>query len=118
MFFGVPINAFSNELHWYDLTFFQYIALTIIAIYILGFIVALLAMSFSTIMPNYVSLVGIQIPIIFALITLEVYYLIFRIIDLFIPQWIVPTMYSFLVLVSTMFLVYLWKREKNRDIVM
>lgn len=118
MFFGVPINAFTHEFHWYDLTFYQYIALTIIAIYILGFIVALLSMSFSTIMPNYVSLVGIQIPIIIAFIASGVAYLISKIIDLIIPQWMIPTAYSFLVLVSVMFLVYLWKREKKRDIVM
>jgi hypothetical protein len=64
MFFSVPIYTFIGDYYWYDLSFIQYIVLTVRAIYILGIVFALLAMSFSTIAPNFIALIGVQIPIV------------------------------------------------------
>lgn len=116
MFFDVPIYAFIGPVHWYDITFFQYIVLTVLAVYILGFVFTLLAMSFSTFMPNYISLIGIQIPLVVALFSYGLNYLIRDIIIIGIPQWLVPSIYCGMVFISILLLIILWKKEKKRDI--
>ncbi|MGM9922920.1 MAG: hypothetical protein ACI35R_01570 [Bacillus sp. (in: firmicutes)] len=119
MFFPVPIYTFIGigDYYWYDLSFIQYIMLTVIAIYILGIAFALLAMSFSTIAPNFIALIGIQIPIVFPMLTFGLNYLINRIISYGLPKWLVPTSYCALIAVSVLFIFLLWKRERKMDIV-
>ncbi|MFB0845231.1 hypothetical protein [Paenibacillus oleatilyticus] len=118
MFFKVPIHTFIGEFSWYDPTFLQYIALTVTAIYVLGFVFALLAMAFSSLMPNYISLIGIQIPFMFGMMTYGLSYLLTKIISLWVPQWVVPTSYSVMTVVTVVFMTLTWKREKKRDILM
>lgn len=118
MFFNVPIHMFIGDFYWYDPTFIQYILLTIFAIYILGFIFALLAMSFSSIMLNQITLIGIQIPVVIAMIAFGLPYLLTRIINIFVPKWIVPSTYSVMIIISVVFIALLWIREKKRDIMM
>jgi hypothetical protein len=117
MFFEIPIHKFFGGPSWYDPTFFQYIVLTTIAIYILGFVSALFAMSFSSIVPNYISLIGVQVPYVFLIIALGINYLVGWIISIYVPQWVVPTSYIAMLVVSNLFIVFMWKREKKRDIV-
>lgn len=116
MFFDIPIHMFVWDLYWYDLTFFQYIVLTVLAIYVLGFVFALLSMCFSNIMPNYITLIGIQVPFVVAMIAYGVDYLVTSIISLSLPKWAVPISYILLIVCSVLFIVYLWRREKRRDI--
>lgn len=118
MFFGVPIHMFRGDFYWYDPTFFQYIVLTVVAIYILGFVFALLAMSFSSIMSNTIALIGIQIPFVIIMIKYGVFYMMRHIISIWVPKWVVPTSYSVMLVVSVVFIVLLWKRENKRDIVL
>lgn len=118
MFFEVPIHMFIGGYSWYDPTFFQYIVLTVVAIYILGIVFALLAMSFSSIMPNYISLIGIQIPLVVAMIAYGLPNLLTWIISIWIPKWVVPTSYGVMLIVSVVFIVLLWKREQKRDIML
>lgn len=116
MFFNLPIYVFIGVPYWYDITFFQYIVLTVIAIYTLGFIFALLSMSFSTRMPNYISLIGIQIPLVVTMTSYGLEYLMTHIISLRMSQWVVPTVYSGMVLISILFVMIMWRKEKKRDI--
>lgn len=116
MFFDIPIHKFINSPSWYDPTFLQYIILTVIGIYILGFASAFFAMVFSSIVPNYISLIGVQVPYLFVMISLGINYLIILIIDIYLPQWLVPTSYSALIVGSIVLVMLMWKREKKRDI--
>lgn len=118
VFFKVPVHMFNGLTYWYDPTFFQYILLTVIAVYILGFVFSLLAMSFSNIMPNYISLIGIQIPFVMAMLIFGLTYLLWHIISIRMPQWVVPTSYSVIVVLSAIFIALLWKSEKRKDIVL
>ena len=118
MFFDIPIHKFGSSFHWYDPTFFQYIILTVIAIYILGFATAFFAMSFSSIVPNYISLIGIQIPYVFLIIALGINYLVNWIISISLPKWLLPVSYSGLVVAGILFIVLMWKREQKRDIML
>lgn len=117
-YFPVPIHTFIGPFYyWYDPTFFQYIVLTVAAVVLLGYVFALLAMAFSCLMPNYVSLIGVQVPPVVAMIGFGLSFLISRIIDLDLPRWAIPASYSVLVLVSVWFVVHMWRREKRRDMV-
>ncbi|EKN70424.1 hypothetical protein BABA_05231 [Neobacillus bataviensis LMG 21833] len=118
VFFKVPVHMFSGLTYWYDPTFFQYIVLTVIAIYILGFVFSLLAMSFSSIMPNYISLIGIQIPFVMGILIFGLTYLLWHIISIRMPQWVVPISYSVMLVVSVAFIFLIWQREKKYDIVL
>jgi hypothetical protein len=120
MFFEVPINAFiaMGNPTWYNLTFFQYILLCVAAIYVIGFVYGLLAMSFSSIVPNTMTLIGIQIPFVIGIIIFGMNPLIHFIISIGYPQWLAPTAYSVMIVVSVLFSIVLWRSEKKRDIVL
>lgn len=118
MFFDIPIHKFINSPSWYDPTFLQYIIFTVIGIYILGFASALFAMVFSSIVRNYISLIGVQVPYLFVMISLGINYLIILIIDIHLPQWLVPTSYSVLIVGSILLIMLMWKREEKRDIML
>ena len=116
MYFKVPLNMFIGNYSWYDTTFFQYIVLNIVAIYVLGFVFAFLAMSFSNIVPNYIALIGIQIPFVVAMISYGLHKILTGMISMRVPKWTAPVSYSLMVIVSILFVVLLWKRENKRDI--
>lgn len=117
-YFDVPIHMFVGRWYWHDPTFFQYIMLNTVGIYVLGFVFVFLAMAFSTIMPNYVALIGIQIPLAIWMIGDGFNRLLTGMIDLWQAKWFVPTIYIALMIVSVCVMVYLSKREKKRDILM
>ena len=116
MYFKVPLNIFIGNYSWYDTTFFQYIVLNIVAIYVLGFVFAFLAMSFSNIVPNYIALIGIQIPFVIAMISYGLHKILTGMISMRVPKWIAPASYSLMIIVSILIVVLLWKRENKRDI--
>ena len=118
MFFDLPIHKFMGLPYWYDPTFFQYIMVTVGAIYILGFVTAFFAMSFSSFVPNYISLIGVQIPYVFLITALGINYLVNWIMSIYLPKWLVPTSYVGLIVVGIVFIVLMWKREQKREIVL
>lgn len=118
MFFGLPIHKLVGHLSWYDPTFFQFILLTVFGIYLLAFISATIAMTISSIVPNTISLIGVQIPYVFLLNGVIVNYLITRVINIYVAKWLVPTAYGTLLVASIVFIVLIWKREQKRDIML
>ncbi|MFS0614115.1 hypothetical protein [Lederbergia ruris] len=87
-------------------------------IYVLGFILVLISLSVSHLVPNYITLIGVQVPVIFGLLAFGLRYLLDWITDLDLPQWLVPLCYSFFLVAGIVFIMLLWRREKKRDIVL
>ncbi|GIN58740.1 hypothetical protein J8TS2_30590 [Lederbergia ruris] len=87
-------------------------------IYVLGFILVLISLSVSHLVPNYITLIGVQVPVIFGLLAFGLHYLLDWITDLDLPQWLVPLCYSFFLVAGIVFIMLLWRREKKRDIVL
>ncbi|AXI00944.1 hypothetical protein DV702_15235 [Sporosarcina sp. PTS2304] len=116
MFFDVPVHMFIASNSWYDPTFFQYIMLTILAIYALGFVFALLAMVFSSIVPNMISLIGVQIPFIVSMISYGLKVLLVGMIAFYTAKWVVPTLYGVMIVLSCIAMILMWLREKKRDV--
>lgn len=68
MFWDCSINsAISDMTSWYDMTFGQYIILSVILNYIIAFITCMIAILVSSKVNTYISAIGIQIPLLFAL---------------------------------------------------
>lgn len=60
-------GVFSLYTLWFDLTFGEYIMITIGLIYILGFSVTSIGLFISKLAKSYISLIGIQVPILLVL---------------------------------------------------
>ncbi len=117
MFFNSNINsAFGSYLFWYDLTFIQYIGITVIAVYILSFVIVLIVMFISSIVNNYITLIGVQVPIIF-IISKLLPHIIGRITDIYLPKYFIPITYFSLIIIGIVLITIRWKKEKTLDIV-
>ncbi|QUH18621.1 hypothetical protein [Alkaliphilus sp. B6464] len=118
MFFNSNINSvFNSIISWYDFTFIQYIILTVVAIYVLGFVVTLISMLVSSIGQNYITVTGIQLPI--ALFTFKVLlrYLINYMTSISYPKYFLPVSYLVLIFIAIVSMTIRWKRERLLDIV-
>ena len=100
MFFKVRVNTFVANESWYDPTFFQFIILCVAAIYLIGFIFVTLSMGFSNVVPNLVSLIGIQIPFVVGFLIFGLNRLLPHMILYLESKWLAPVSYSSMVIVS------------------
>ncbi len=117
MFFNSNINSIYNTIiSWYDLTFIQYISLTVIGTYILAFVITLISMLVSSIGQNYISLIGIQLPIALLACTITLRYLVNYMTDIRYPKYFLGLSYMALVLISSVLMIGRWKREKKVDL--
>lgn len=80
--FGLPLTSFSWYHFWYDLTFLQYILLSVGVIFLSGILLGVLSMAISTIVPNTIVLIGIQIVTLFTMIVGLARYLVQHILDI------------------------------------
>ncbi|WP_291583629.1 hypothetical protein [Clostridium sp. UBA6640] len=116
MFFNYDINSiFASYLSWYDLTFIQYIVITVIAVYILSFVIGLIVMFISSMVNNYITLIGVQVPIIF-IISEFLPRIIGRITDIYLPKYFIPIIYFSLIIIGIILITIRWKKEKKLDI--
>src|SRR5690606_38631058 len=116
MFFNVRVNTFIGNQSWYDPTFFQFIMLCIAAIYLIGFIFVTLSMSFSNVVPNLVSLIGIQIPFIVGFLIFGLNRLLPYMILIWNPEWLAVLSYGSMIVVSFIIIYCLVKRERKMDV--
>ncbi|SCG82137.1 hypothetical protein DW1_0526 [Proteiniborus sp. DW1] len=117
MFFNCNINSIYNTItSWYDLTFIQYIALTVIGTYILAFVFTLIPMLVSSISKNYITAIAIQLPIALFAFTILLRYLIHYMTNIWYSKYFTGILYMILIFISTISIIIRWKREKKADI--
>lgn len=117
MFFTTNINSvFNPTLFWFDLTFIQYITLTVIVIYILGFVMTMIVAVLSNIVPNFITVIGAQVPIAFITFWSLFDYLIGRLTRTDLPIYFVPVTYAILIALAILLIAVRWRREKTIDI--
>jgi hypothetical protein len=118
MFFASKVNSIFNVvLLWYDLSFFHYIVMTVVAIYLLGMILSLIVCFISSISSNYLMVIGIQVPIFLGLVGYLLKYLIENVTTLRLPEYLAPCLYMALLFIGIIFMILRWKKEKVLDIV-
>lgn len=114
--FPVNINSFDNTgTSWYDLTFLQYIALTVGIIYALGAAITLVVAFLSSVAPNYITVIGAQVPIAFLLFGMGLNYMLERSTSIYLPQWLQPLCLVSLAAVAVILIFLRWKREQVSD---
>lgn len=72
-FFNTPIKS------WYDLTFGNYIVVTIICVYILSIVMSLISLFISSKVNSYMSLVGTQVVLLFVINRVLLQFLIYKV---------------------------------------
>ncbi len=73
-------------------------------------------MFISSIANNYITLIGVQAPIIFIISEL-LPRIVGRITDIYLPKYFIPITYFSLIIIGTILIVIRWKKEKKLDIV-
>ncbi|MCM3715381.1 hypothetical protein M3202_15015 [Alkalihalobacillus oceani] len=118
MFLDAPINSFFNYemISWFDLTFSDYIALTIGAVYLLGFLFTLLIFFISSVVPNYISAVGVQVPLAFVSFSIGLDYLLEHLTTFWLPVYMQPLLYGCLITGAIILIVVRWRRERQADV--
>ena len=117
MFWDCSINsAISDMSSWYDITFGQYIILSVILTYIVSIITSIVTICVSSRTSTYISAIGIQIPILFIfgywLKAIGMYYLT----TTYYPKYTLHIIYGLLILISSVMLIRRIKREIVSDI--
>ncbi|SFE40216.1 hypothetical protein SAMN04487969_102353 [Paenibacillus algorifonticola] len=119
LFYEAPINsAFNSMYFWYDLTFAQFIGLSVGILYVLGLITALAAAFFSSISANYMALVALQIPYIYLITQPLSGVLIENLIVLYRPKYAQPIAYGLLFAIVAALLAFRWRRERKGDLLL
>ena len=116
-FWNCSVNSvFVDEKLWLDFTFGQYILLSVMLMYIVTFSVATLSMFVSSKVSSYISLIGLQIPILGLLISFLMTIGMKNLTVMWFSKYILHITYGALVLILIVLIVCLINKEKIRDI--
>lgn len=125
-FLDFDMSSGLNTPMWYDITFRRFIFLTSALVYLNGLLFALISLFISRLMPNYLTILGIKLPIVFAVISIS--YFDFVVVDVirarfdenfrFNPPHLMPLFYLFIVIIIAILLFVQWKKEKKLDILL
>lgn len=117
MFFGSGIMSFYNGIYsWYNLTFLQYIIMTVAGVYVIGLCAALITLLASRLAPNYITLIGMLTAIAFVFIKVLPKYMLTYLTTIALPRFLTPAIYVILASIVIVPLVIMWRREKRLDI--
>lgn len=115
--FDLPLTSFSWYYHWYDITFWQYMILSVVVIFILSIVLTILTMAISSMVPNRIVLIAVQIIVQFMMIAVGAIYVVQHVINLNYAQLFVPSLVVGFTLFTVLIMWAVWKRELKRDIV-
>lgn len=116
-FWNCSINSkFVTTISWFDLTFGQYIILSIILMYIVAFVVASLSLFVSSKVKSYVSLIGVQVPLLGGLLWFLMMVGLYKITVFWKPKYIIHISYGILLVIAIGMMISLLKKEKHRDV--
>jgi hypothetical protein len=106
-FLDVKVSSvISHFVSWYDLTFLQYIILTVVSMYVIGIAVLLIVAVISSSVPNYMTNIGLQIPLAGVLIAVGIDYLIKHITSFHLPKALLPiSLVTLLVICGAIFII-------------
>lgn len=116
MFFKSNINSIFNDEFWVNITFIQYIFLTVIGTYILGIITAFISMFISNRVNTYIASIGMQVPSLFIIGGLTVTVLLNGLFSIYIAKYLVFIIYLVLIVITVLSIIISSKKEKITDI--
>lgn len=116
-YYNLPLSTFSGYYSWYDLTFIDYIWLSVGVVIVLSILLSILTLTISTIVPNMSALIGVQIVVAFLMIMVGAVFIVQELVKLQYMQYAVPATligFAIIVIVSAR---SAWTYEMKRDIV-
>lgn len=116
MFFESNINSIFNDRFWFNITFIQYIILTVISIYIISIIVAFISMFISSKVNSYIAAIGVQVPTLFATCGLTAGVLVNNLFILYIPKYLALSIYLALIIITVTITLLSIRKVKVMDI--
>lgn len=119
MFWNCSINSvFSDVLSWFDLTFGQYIILSVVIVYILALVYSTIAMFVSSKVNSYIALIGVQIPILFLIkpILSDLMNVMALGTSVYVPKYILIIGLSIAIMLGMIIMVLAYKKEISCDI--
>ena len=116
MFFESNINSVFNNSFWFNITFIQYIILTVVGIYIISTITAFVSMFISNKVNNYISSIGIQVPTLFIIGGLTVGILLNNLFILYMPKYLALVIYLTLAIIAVIITKNSIKKERIVDV--
>lgn len=116
-YFSIYLYAFELTNSWYDITFLQFILLTLVLLLLYTLLLNFITMVISSLVNSYATLIAIQIITIFCSIYFIAYFAIADSISIQFPQIFMPLLWSILTIVVVSLVYYMIKREGERDIV-
>jgi len=112
-FFDVKVSSvISHFVSWYDLTFLQYIILTVVSMYVIGIAVLFIVAVISSTVPNYMTNIGLQIPLAGVLIAIGIDYFIKHITSFLLPKAFLAV--SLAILLAASAILYIIRARKER----
>lgn len=121
MFWNCSINSvfiFFGEVSWFNITFGQYIILSVVFTYILALAFSTITMLISSKVKNYITVIGAQIPILFLIkmgISRPIEYLMLFT-SIYVPKYTLPLVIIVSILIANLIMVLANKREVRLDI--
>lgn len=128
IFLNCGISGYYNSpiRSWFDLNFGQYILVTIGAVYMLSIVIGLISMYVSSKSNKYISLIGIQIPILFIVDKMLLKYIVNNATSMYIqftgfdyitmPKYILPVVYLLLIIIFSVIISKRYKIENKVNI--
>lgn len=119
MFWDCSINSvFSNVLSWFDLTFGQYIILSVVITYIAALVYCAVVMFVSSKAINHIALIGIQIPVLFSLapVLSELTQVVSLGTSVYVPKHTLPMGLLISLIVGGILIATAYKKEVRQDI--
>lgn len=114
---NIYINSIiSTGYFWFDLTFGQYMIMTVILLYIISIFMSLISIHISSRVHNYLSLIGIQVPISFLLIMFQRKFGVLSVTNVYMPKYTTLGIYISIIILTILLYLYMIKREKVLDI--
>lgn len=111
------INSFlSSNYFWFDLTFRQYIYITIIILYIISLLACFISMYISSRVNSYLSLIGIQVPILYGVIMLQLKFGTTSVTTILFPKYTTLGIYTSIIIIIMITSLYIEKKENSIDI--
>lgn len=117
MFFKSNINSVFNNSFWFNITFIQYIIITVVGIYIISIITAFVSMFISSKANSYISSIGIQVPTLFIIGGLTAGLLLNNLFSLYIPKYLALITYLVLIVFTIIITTKTSKKERIIDLI-
>lgn len=114
--FNLPLYTMERY-SWYDMTFGQYIILSLLLIFVGALMLGILTMGISALVGNTIAIIGVQIVMMFLMIAGVARLLIRDLVSIQSPLWFVPLGYALFFSFVAVFMFITRNREKLRDII-